>query len=270
MLKLYKPITPGLRHRIDVKDPDLWKGKPVKKLSKGLNKSGGRNHHGRITTRRRGGGHKRLYRIIDTQRIFGIYGEILVLRLEYDPNRSGNIALCKTNGGKLFYILAPNGLKAGDKIKGRLSLSQKGSDGLKYNIGESYKLSEIPIGTNIYNIEITPGNGGQISRSAGTTCILIENLENGESIIQVPSGKKIKISSNCLASIGQVSNISYNKRVLGKAGRKRWIGRRPIVRGEAMNPIDHPHGGKSHGPGGLNTQPRTKWGKLAKWRKTAK
>lgn len=274
-IKTYKPITPGLRHRIDVKDKNLWKGKPCKKLVKGLTKTGGRNQHGRITIRRRGGGHKRLYRTIDLQRNTGLYTKNnTVLRIEYDPNRTGYIALCQTETGKLFYILAPEGLKAGDTFAGRLAnsnTSEVTNESLNPKIGESLPLQEIPKGALIYNVETKPGEGGKLARSAGVSCILIENLENSEyTMIQLPSGKRIQLLSNCLATIGEVSKSNHNKIILGKAGRKRWLGRKPKVRGEAMNPIDHPHGGKSHGPGGLNTQPRTKWGKLAKWRKTAK
>lgn len=271
-VKTYKPITPGLRQKITVKTPEIWKGKPLKKLVKGMTKTGGRNNQGKITMRFIGGGHKRLYRDIDHKRENGLYTKNEIIRIEYDPNRSGNIALCKTlntETPKFFYILAPHGVKEGYIFDGRYFILNTNKIILP-KIGESLPLKHIPIGTNIYNVEMKPGEGGKISKAAGTFCTLVENLNTNISIISLPSNKKISISSDCLATVGQVSNINNNKIVLGKAGSSRWLGIRPRVRGEAMNPIDHPHGGNSHGHGGLNNQPRTKWGKLAKWKKTSR
>lgn len=260
-IKKYKPITPGLRQRILIKEPNLWKGKPHKNLVCHLKTNSGRNHAGKITVRHRGGGHKRLYRKIDFKREIGLYSINKVVRLEYDPNRSSNIALCITPNNKYFYIIAPANLKVNDTFHGRYVNKE-----LAFTLdnGESLALQDIPIGTLIHNVELKPGQGGKIARAAGAYCTLLENLENGMSILRTPANKKIIVPSTVLATIGQVSNASHNKRVIGKAGRNRWLGKRPTVRGEAMNPIDHPHGGKSHGHGGLNTQPRTPWGKLAK------
>ena len=259
-IRKYKPITPGLRHRITIRDKDIWKGQPEKNLTVGKTKISGRNHHGRITIRHRGGGHKRSSRILDDLRLNGFYKDSIVTRIEYDPNRTANIALCKLENEGIernYYILAPQDLKAGDKIYSTISNTR--------GIGQTLPLNLIPLGTMIHNVQ------GKYIKAAGTYGILLKHSADGKSflirlpskiLLTIPVGKNADIA---MATIGRVSNINHSLAVLGKAGVSRWLGRRPTVRGTAMNPIDHPHGGK-------NTPPafQTKWGKLAKWVPTKK
>lgn len=231
-LRKLKPITPSQRHAILQDLSDITKSKPEKSLVVGLKKTGGRNNTGRITVRHRGGGHKKLYRIIDFKCRIGY--EAVVKSIEYDPNRNARIALITYTDGIKSYIIAPLELKVGDRIK-------CGED-VEIKIGNRLPLKNIPEGTQIYNIELIPGKGGKIARSAGTLATL---MVKGEKYAQVrlPSGEIRLFDLNCYASIGQVSNPEYKYISLGKAGRTRWLGIRPTVRGTAMNPVDHPMGG---------------------------
>ncbi|CAL4324015.1 50S ribosomal protein L2 [Buchnera aphidicola (Chaitophorus sp. 3695)] len=251
-----KPTSPGRRHVIKVVDPNLYKGKPFSNLLKKNNKSGGRNNKGRITTRHIGGRHKRSYRIIDFKRtkdnIFAV-----VIRLEYDPNRSSNIALILYRDGTYSYILAPKGLKVGSKICSGKNVSIK--------IGNSLPLNKIPVGSFIHNVELKPGKGGQLARSAGSYLQIISK-EHDYVSVRMRSGEMRKILSYCRATIGEVGNTEHMLQVLGKAGASRWRGIRPTVRGTAMNPIDHPHGG---GEGrNFGKHPVTPWGIQTKGKKT--
>ncbi|MCD6407706.1 50S ribosomal protein L2 [bacterium] len=233
------------------------KTRPEKSLVVGLRKKGGRNNVGRITVRHRGGGHKRLYRIIDFKGRVGM--EAKVVSIEYDPNRTARIALIQYNDGVKSYIIAPVGLKVGDKIKC--------GENAEVKIGNRLPLKNIPEGTQIFNIELTPGKGGQIARSAGTLATV---MVKGEKYAQVrlPSGEVRLFDLECMATIGQVSNPEYKYISLGKAGRKRWLGIRPRVRGVAMNPVDHPHGGGEGRSKGH--QSRSPWGWPTKGYKTRK
>jgi large subunit ribosomal protein L2 len=238
------------------KQKQLYRGKPVKSLVEGLTKTGGRNNKGRISVRRKGGGHKRLYRKIDFKR-YDLEGT--VKSIEYDPNRSGYIASV-SNEGKMSYILAPVGLSLDDKI-----LSGENAD---IKIGHALKLENIPTGTFIHNVELLAGKGSQLIRSAGCRGQLLQKNEKN-SIIRLPSGERYVVSSKAFASIGAVSNPEHNTRVLGKAGRSRWLGKRPSVRGVAMNPIDHPHGG-GEGKTSGGRPSVTPWGKPTKGQPTRK
>ena len=256
-LKSYKPTTPGQRALIIVDRSGLHKGKPVKHLTEGLTKSGGRNNTGRMTARRRGGGHKRTYRMIDfKRRKWDMVAT--VERLEYDPNRTAFIALVKYEDGELSYILAPQRLAAGDKIVAGLKVDVKP--------GNAMPLKSIPVGTIIHNIEMKPGKGGQIARSAGTFAQLV-GRDQAYAIIRLTSGEQRLVSGECMATIGAVSNPDQSNINLSKAGRSRWLGRRPSVRGVAMNPVDHPHGGGEGRTSG-GRHPVTPWGKPTKGRKT--
>nr|AGH24269.1 ribosomal protein L2 [Reclinomonas americana ATCC 50633] len=237
-IKKYKPITPSLRGLIQIDRSLLWKGDPVKKLSVGMKESAGRNNTGRITVFHRGGGHKTRYRYIDFKRFKqGVSG--IVTRLEYDPNRSCFIALVKYDENDFSYILAPHDLKIGDTVI-------SGND-VDIRIGNTLPLRNIPIGTMIHNIELNPGKGGKLVRSAGTSAQLISKDDNGFCMLKLPSGEYRLFPNNSLATIGILSNIDNKNIKIGKAGRSRWMGRRPIVRGVAMNPVDHPHGGRTSG-----------------------
>ncbi|BBA84835.1 50S ribosomal protein L2 [endosymbiont of Pachyrhynchus infernalis] len=248
----YKPTSPGIRHMVRLKNKELYKGRPIKRLTKILNKTGGRNNKGRITTRHIGGRHKRFYRIIDFKRI-DTNG--IVSRFEYDPNRSSNIALIVNNNIKK-YILLPKGLKIGDKIE---------SNGTSTSVGSSLLIRDIPVGSKIHNIEFNPGKGGKISRSAGCYSSLISKSKK-YAILRLKSGEIRNINLNCRATIGEVGNSEKVLISLGKAGSNRWKGVRPTVRGTAMNPIDHPHGG---GEGkNFGKHPVTPWGKYTKGKKT--
>ena len=256
-LKQYKPNTPGQRGLVLVDKSNLFKGKPVKKLTVGLNKSGGRNNSGKITMWQRGGGHKRRYRIIDFKRTkLDITGT--VERIEYDPNRSAFIALIKYDDNELSYIIAPQRLALGDKI-----VSSKKAD---IKPGNSMPLSSVPVGTIIHNVELKPGKGGQIARSAGSYVQLI-GKDLSYSILRLMSGEVRLVLSSCLCTIGSVSNQDNQNINLGKAGRNRWLGKRPSVRGVAMNPIDHPHGGGEGRTSG-GRHPVTPWGKPTKGYRT--
>jgi large subunit ribosomal protein L2 len=255
-LKKFKPTTPGQRHKVVTDFADITKGKPEKSLIAPLKKSGGRNNDGRMTMRYIGGGHKQKYRIIDFKRYkFDI--PATVKAIEYDPNRTANIALLYYADGEKRYIIAPNGLKVGDVIKSGKSATP--------NVGNAMFLSDVPLGTVIHNIEIQPGKGGIIARGAGTYAQL--NARDGKyAIVKLPSGETRMILTTCLATIGSVSNAEHNLVVSGKAGRSRWLGRRPRVRGVVMNPVDHPMGGgEGRNAGG---HPRSRNGMPAKGFKT--
>jgi large subunit ribosomal protein L2 len=279
-IKRYDPVTPSRRQKVLIRALNLYKGKPEKKLVIGKLSTGGRNSDGRITCYHRGGGHKRNYRIIDFHRDMGAYSEAIVIRLEYDPNRSANIALCQvinsiekqekqerqensinsigTWGERLqnkkFYILAPKGLKPGDKIYGKYSPLAN------LALGQTKPLKELPIGSIVNNLAAI------YARSAGTQAIVLKHKEN-TTLLRLPSKEIKEFSHNELATIGSVSNPWHNNRNLGKAGASAWIGRLPRVKGVKMNPIDHPHGGKTPVSGGLGSPARNRWGRLAKWQK---
>ena len=256
-LKSYKPTSPGQRQLVTVARNELYSGKPEKTLTEGLNKTGGRNNTGRVTSWHRGGGHKRKYRIIDFKRVKHDV-PANVERIEYDPNRSSFIALIKYQDGIKSYIIAPQKIKAGDSI----------ISGNKVDIkpGNAMPISSIPLGTLIHNVELKPGKGGQIARAAGTYVQLIGRDQN-HSILRLASGEVRLVLSSCMATIGSVSN-SDNKNINdGKAGRSRWLGKRPHVRGVAMNPIDHPHGGGEGRTSG-GRHPVTPWGKPTKGKRT--
>jgi large subunit ribosomal protein L2 len=256
-LKSFKPNTPGQRGLVLVSRDSLWGGKPEKTLTVGLTKSGGRNNIGRVTARRRGGGHKRLYRIIDFKRNHHNV-HATVERIEYDPNRSAFIALLQYEDGTKSYILAPQRLSVGDVI----------TSGEKADIkpGNAMPLANIPIGTIIHNVELKPGKGGQIARSAGTYVQLV-GRDQSYSILRLNSGEQRMTRSECMATIGAVSNPDNKNIKLAKAGRSRWLGKRPSVRGVAMNPVDHPHGG-GEGKTSGGRHPVTPWGKPTKGKKT--
>ena len=256
-LKKFNPTTPGRRGLVLVDRAGLWKGKPVKALTEGLSKKGGRNNAGRITARRRGGGHKRLYRVIDfKRRKFDVPAK--VLRLEYDPNRTAFIALIEYQDGELGYILAPQRLDVGDTVIA--------GDKVDVKPGNAMPLASIPVGTIVHNVEMKPGKGGQIARSAGTYVQLV-GRDAGHALLRLGSGEARMVRAECMATIGAVSNSDQGNIKLGKAGRKRWLGKRPSVRGVAMNPVDHPHGGgEGHTSGGRH--PVTPWGRPTKGAKT--
>jgi large subunit ribosomal protein L2 len=257
-IKTYKPTTPGQRGRTGYTFEELTTDKPYRKLLTPLKKFAGRNSGGRITIRFRGGGHKRKYRIIDFKRDkFEIHGTIETI--EYDPNRTPRIALVKYEDGDRRYILAPLGVKVGDRI---LS-SDREADILP---GNTLRLKYIPVGTIIHNIEFKVGGGGQIARSAGAAATLMAK-EGTYALIKMPSGELRKIILECRATVGQLGNVEHSNIKIGKAGRTRWKGWRPHVRGSCMNPIDHPHGGgEGKSKGGRN--PVTPWGKPTKGYKT--
>ncbi|MEO3474763.1 50S ribosomal protein L2 [Roseomonas sp. CAU 1739] len=257
-LKSFNPVTPSLRGTILIDRSELWKGAPVKGLTEGKHSSGGRNQHGRITVRFRGGGHKRAYRLVDFKRRakFGVPG--LVERLEYDPNRTAFIALVKYQDGELSYILAPQRLKVGDAV-----ISAEKAD---IKPGNAMPMAAIPVGTIIHNIELKPGAGGKLARSAGTFAQLV-GKDQGYAQVKLQSGELRLIRSECMASIGAVSNPDNSNQQLGKAGRSRWLGRMPHNRGVVMNPVDHPHGGGEGRTSG-GRHPVTPWGKPTKGAKT--
>jgi large subunit ribosomal protein L2 len=258
-IKKLKPVTPGTRFRSNSTFEEITKTSPEKSLTMVLKKSGGRNNLGRVTARHRGGGHKRKYRIIDFKRDkTGIPAK--VASIEYDPNRSARIALLHYADGEKRYILAPDGLKVGHTV-----MSGSGSE---INPGNALPLKEIPLGSFIHNVEMKPGKGGQLGRSAGTSLqLLAREGENAQ--LKLPSGEVRIVKVNCLATYGTVGNADQENISIGKAGRTRWLGKRPHVRGVAMNPVDHPMGGgegKSSGGG----HPVSPWGQSAKGLKTRK
>ena len=255
----FRPLTPSGRFTSLNKREGLSKERPQRALTEPCHKTGGRNVYGRVTSRHRGGGHKQLYRIIDFKR------DILdmparVQALEYDPNRTSNIALVAYSNGEKRYILAPNGLKVGDTI----FASNKATTN-DFNVGNNFPLALIPPSTRLHCVELVPTRGAKIARSAGTALELVA-VEDGVAQLKMPSGELRVVNANCRATIGEVGNGDHNKQSLGKAGRARWLGRRPHVRGMAMNPVDHPNGGgqgKSKGGGGRQ-QLVSPWGQLAK------
>ncbi len=256
-LKSYKPTTPGQRQLVIVDRSDLWKGKPEKSLTEGLRQKGGRNNTGRVTMRFRGGGHKRRYRLVDFKRNkFDVVAT--VERLEYDPNRTAFIALIRYEDGQLSYILAPQRLAVGDQVVSSLKADIKP--------GNTLPLKNIPVGTIVHNVELKAGKGGQMARSAGTYVQLV-GKDQGYAQIRLASGELRMVRGECLATIGAVSNPDQQNISLGKAGRTRWLGFRPHVRGVAMNPIDHPHGGGEGRTSG-GRHPVTPWGKPTKGKKT--
>ena len=256
-LKKFKPITPGQRGLVLTNKRELFKGKPLKNLVEGLSSSGGRNNHGHVTARRKGGGHKRKYRVIDFKRNKENI-TATVERIEYDPNRSSFIALIKYTDGEFSYIICPQKLFTGDQV-----LS---SEKAEITPGNSLKLKFIPIGTIIHNLELKPGKGGQMIRSAGTFGQLV-GKDQRHAQIKLSSGEFRSVGTDCRATIGMVSNPDRKNEKLGKAGRNRWLGIRPSVRGVAMNPVDHPHGGgEGRTSGGRN--PVSPWGLSAKGKRT--
>ena len=259
VLKSHNPTTPSRRSLIIVDRSGLWNGSPVKSLTEGKNKNGGRNNNGRITARRIGGGHKKKYRIIDFKRKkFGV--SATVERLEYDPNRTAFIALIKYEDGDLSYIIAPQRLRVGDNVI-------SGSDA-PIKPGNALPLNSIPVGTIVHNIEMKFGKGAQIARSAGTYAQLV-GKDSGYALLRLSSGEQRMVRSECMATVGAVSNPDQQNIKLGSAGRKRWLGKRPSVRGVAMNPIDHPHGGGEGRTSG-GRHPVSPWGKPTKGKKTRK
>jgi large subunit ribosomal protein L2 len=256
-LKTFKPTTPGQRQLVKVDRSALHKGKPVKKLTEGLSKSGGRNNLGRITNWLIGGGHKKSYRIIDfKRRKFDVVGT--VERLEYDPNRTSFIALINYQDGEQAYIIAPQRLSAGDQIVAGQQVDVKP--------GNAMPLGSMPVGTIVHNVELKPGKGGQMARAAGAYAQLV-GRDQGYALLRMKSGETRMVSSECMATVGAVSNPDHLNESLGKAGRKRWMGIRPGVRGVAMNPIDHPHGGGEGRTSG-GRHPVSPWGKPTKGKRT--
>lgn len=256
-LKKYKPTSPAQRGLVLVDRSGLYKGKPVKSLTEGLSKSGGRNNHGRVTVRFRGGGHKRSYRMIDFKRSKADM-PATVERLEYDPNRTAFIALIKYEDGELAYILAPQRLAAGDMVVSGNRVDVKP--------GNAMPLANIPVGTIVHNVEMKPGKGGQIARSAGAYVQLV-GRDQGYALLRLSSGEQRMVPGNCMATIGAVSNPDHSNITIAKAGRNRWLGKRPHVRGVVMNPVDHPHGGGEGRTSG-GRHPVTPWGKPTKGKKT--
>ena len=259
-IKKYKPTTPSRRQMTVMTFEEITKKEPEKQLTAPLKKSGGRNVRGKLTVRHRGGGHKRLYRIIDFKRRKDNV-PARVAAIEYDPNRSANIALLHYADGHKAYIIAPNNLKVGDIV-------ESGSDS-DIKVGNALPLKDIPVGTLIHNIELRPGKGAQLVRSAGTVAQLMAK-EGSYAHVRLPSGEVRLVHVNCRASIGQVGNVEFENQTLGKAGRTRWLGIRPTVRGSVMNPTDHPHGGgEGRAPIGRK-YPVSPWGKIAIGGKTRK
>ncbi|MCR9276327.1 MAG: 50S ribosomal protein L2 [Pseudomonadaceae bacterium] len=252
-----KPTSAGRRFVVKVVHPDLHKGAPHKALIEPQSKSGGRNNKGRITTRHRGGGHKQHYRIIDFRRNKDAI-KAVVERLEYDPNRTANIALLKYADGERRYIIAPKSVKPGDELMSGASAPIRA--------GNALALRNIPLGSVVHNIELKPGKGGQIARSAGTSAQLVAR-EGTYATLRLRSGEMRRVLSDCRATLGEVSNSEHNLRSLGKAGATRWRGVRPTVRGVAMNPVDHPHGG-GEGKTSGGRHPVSPWGMPTKGHKT--
>ncbi len=256
-LRNFKSTTPSQRQLVLVDRSGLYRGKPVKKLVEGKNASGGRNNAGRLTVRRRGGGHKRNYRKVDFKRR-KLDMPAVVQRLEYDPNRTAFIALIKYEDGELSYILAPQRLAPGDTV-----ISSARAD---VKPGNAMPLVAMPLGTIVHNVEMKIGAGGQIARSAGAYAQYV-GREHGYAILRLNSGEQRLVFQNCFATVGAVSNPDHANINIGKAGRNRWLGRRPSVRGVAMNPIDHPHGG-GEGRSSGGRHPVTPWGKPTKGKRT--
>ncbi len=255
-LKTFKPITPSLRQLVIVDRGELYKGKPVKKLTEGQSSSGGRNNNGRITVRFRGGGHKQAYRIVDFKR--RKEGAAKVERIEYDPNRTSFIALITYGDGEQSYIIAPQRLSPGDSVVSGAQVDVKP--------GNAMPLAAIPVGTIVHNVELKIGKGGAIARSAGSYAQIV-GRDQGYVILRLNSGEQRLVHGQCYGSIGAVSNPDHMNTSIGKAGRQRWLGWRPHNRGVVMNPVDHPHGGGEGRTSG-GRHPVTPWGKPTKGKKT--
>ena len=258
-IRSYKPTSPGRRQMTVLTFEEITRKDPERSLLAPLRSKGGRNNEGRLTVRHQGGGHKRRYRLIDFKRNKdGVVAR--VASIEYDPNRSANIALLNYADGFKAYIIAPNGLKVGQEIVN--------GDGADIKVGNTLKLKDIPVGTLIHNIEMKPGKGGQLVRSAGGSAQLMAK-EGSYATLRLPSGEMRMIHLECRATIGQVGNLEHENVTIGKAGRNRWLGKRPTVRGAVMNPVDHPHGG-GEGRNPIGRNPVTPWGKPALGAKTRK
>ncbi|MCC5946502.1 MAG: 50S ribosomal protein L2 [Bernardetiaceae bacterium] len=258
-VKKLRPTTPGRRFRIAPSFEEITTSKPEKSLLRPLKRTGGRNNQGRMTVRQRGGGHKRRYRVIDFHRNAQLDLKATVQSIEYDPNRTARIALLQYEDGKKAYILAPEGLKVGQEVVA--------GKGIAPEVGNALPLSDIPLGTVVHNIELKPGRGGVMARSAGTYAQLVAK-DGKYATIKLPSGEMRMVLAECFATVGSVSNAEHMNVRLGKAGRKRWLGRRPRTRGVAMNPVDHPMGGgEGKASGG---HPRSRNGLYAKGKKTRK
>ncbi len=256
-LKTFNPTTPSQRQLVLVDRSELWKGKPEKSLTVGKRNTGGRNNHGHVTTRHIGGGHKKRYRLVDFKRNkFDVAGK--VERIEYDPNRTAFIALIRYQDDTVSYILAPQRLKIGATVVS--------GERVDIRPGNALPLKNIPVGTIVHNIEMKPGKGGQLSRAAGSYAQLT-GKDYGYALLRLRSGEVRLVSSDCMATIGAVSNPDHQNIVIGKAGRNRWKGIRPTVRGVAMNPVDHPHGG-GEGKTSGGRHPVTPWGKPTKGKRT--
>lgn len=258
-VKKFKPYTPS-RREMSVSDfAEITKSKPEKKLTRVRHEKGGRNNHGRVTMRRRGGGHKQRYRIVDFRREkLGVPGKVAAV--EYDPNRSARIALIVYADGDKRYMLAPQGLSVGQTVQSGV--------GAEFAPGNALPLAKIPLGSVIHNVEMTPGGGGKLARSAGNSCQLLAR-EGGMAALRLPSGEMRRVPVDCMATLGAVGNEDHSNINLGKAGRSRWLGRRPKVRGVVMNPVDHPHGGGEGRTSG-GRHPVTPWGVPTKGYKTRK
>ncbi len=257
-LKQYKPTSPGRRDTIADDFSDITKSRPEKSLLAPMKKSGGRNHHGRVTVRHRGGGHKRRYRIVDFKRDKA--GDATVVSIEYDPNRTARIALVRYEDGAKRYIVAPEGLAVGAVISSKES-------GVEVATGNAMKLGNLPTGTTVHNLETYPGRGGQLVKSAGVSAQVMAH-EGNYTLVRLPSGEMRRLHDDCMATVGQVSNADHKNIKLGKAGRKRHRGFRPTVRGSAMYPAAHPHGGgEGRAPIGM-PGPKTPWGKPARGYRT--
>ena len=256
-LKTFKPTTPSLRQLVIVDRSELFKGKPIKTLTEGKTSKGGRNNHGRVTVRFRGGGHKQTYRLVDfKRRKLDVVGK--VERIEYDPNRTAFIALIRYADGELAYILAPQRLSVGNEVVAGQQVDVKP--------GNAMPVANIPVGTIVHNVEMKIGKGGAIARSAGTYAQIV-GRDQGYVILRLNSGEQRLVHGQCFATIGAVSNPDHMNASIGKAGRSRWLGRRPHNRGVTMNPIDHPHGGGEGRTSG-GRHPVTPWGKPTKGKKT--
>tara|TARA_B100000427_G_C15412183_1_gene552539 strand:- start:149 stop:973 length:825 start_codon:yes stop_codon:yes gene_type:complete len=256
-LREYKPTSPGRRDTVYDDFSDITTSKPEKSLLAPLTKKGGRNNRGRVTVRHRGGGHKRRYRLVDFKRTKT--GIAKVISIEYDPNRTARIALIRHEDGKKSYIVASSSMKVGDQVQN--------GENAPVSFGNSKILSSLPTGTLVYNIELFPGKGGQMVKSAGAVAQVMAH-ESGYTLLRLPSGEMRRVLSDCSASIGQVSNVDHKNEKLGKAGRNRHRGRRPTVRGSVMSPAAHPHGG-GEGRSGIGMPgPKTPWGKPALGKRT--
>ncbi len=258
-VKVYKPTSAGRRDMTGHSFEEITRSRPERSLTEPLRKKGGRNNTGRISVRHRGGGHKRRYRIIDFKRNkFDVTAE--VVSIEYDPNRSARIALLQYADGEKRYIIAPLGLRVGDTVG-------NGDTNTNLRVGDAVPIKDIPVGTQIHNIELLPGKGGQLARAAGVSAQLVAK-EGTYAQVRLPSGEVRLIHERCMATIGQVGNTDHGNVKLGKAGRRRWMGWRPTVRGSAMDPASHPHGGGEGRTGIGMAAPKTPWGKPALGKRT--